>query len=261
MRERIYRTEALILRRSNVGEADRVLVIATPGGKRRVMARGIRKTTSRLAGHLELFVHAHLLLARGRNLDIVTQSQVAHDFRTLRADLSRLSHAYYAADLYDRFTEESEENPALFRLLCATYAALDSTRHPDLVLRAYELRLLHLAGYRPHLYRCAVCHTLLTTQANRFSPTLGGVLCPGDAQHDRAALPMNESTFRLVRYLQREPLDAIERLRISDQTRTETETLLHAYIIHLLEGELRSQTFLESLREPGQMRAAPHEYD
>jgi DNA repair protein RecO (recombination protein O) len=261
MRERIYRTEALILRRSNVGEADRVLVLATPAGKRRVIARGVRKTTSRLAGHLELFTHAHLLLARGRNLDIVTQSHVINGFRALRADLSRLGHAYYAADLYDRFTQDEEENFALFRLLCATYAALDATRNPDLVLRAYELRLLHLAGYRPHLHRCVSCHTLLTEQANRFSPALGGVLCPADAPTDRAALPMEAATFRLLRYLQSEPFDAIEPLRISEPTRAQADVLVQAYIVHLLEGELRSQTFLESLRAPGRLPAAPREYD
>jgi len=261
MRERIYRTEALILRRTNVGEADRILVLATPAGKRRVIARGVRKTTSRLAGHLELFIHAHLLLARGRTLDIVTQSQVINDVRSLRADLSRLGRAYYAADLYDRFVQEDEENPGLFRLLSTTYAALDGTRNPDLVLRAYELRLLHLVGYRPHLHRCAICHTLLTEQADRFSPAFGGVLCPGDAPTDRAALPMEAATFRLLRYLQNEPLDALEPLRISERVHTQAETLLQTYITHLLEGELRSQTFLESLRAPGRMPAAPHDYD
>jgi DNA repair protein RecO (recombination protein O) len=261
MRERIYRTEALILRRTNIGEADRVLVLAMPDGKRRVIARGVRKTTSRLAGHLELFTRAHLLLARGRNLDIVTQSQVLDDFRALRADLARLGRAYYAADLYDRFIQDDEENPALFRLLCATYAALDVTRNPDLALRAYELRLLHLAGYRPHLHRCAICQTVLPEQADRFSPTFGGVLCPGDAPADRAALPMKAATFRLLRYLQSEPLDAIEPLRISEPIHTQAEMLLHAYIVNLLEGELRSQTFLESLRAPGRLPAAPHDYD
>ena len=63
MRERVYRTEAVIIRRSDFGEADRLLTLITPMGKRRVVAKGARKTTSRLAGHIELFTHAGLLLA------------------------------------------------------------------------------------------------------------------------------------------------------------------------------------------------------
>ena len=78
MRDRIYRTEAVIIRRADFGEADRLLTLITPLGKRRVVAKGARKTTSRLAGHIELFTHATLLLAVGRSLDIVTQSVILH---------------------------------------------------------------------------------------------------------------------------------------------------------------------------------------
>jgi DNA repair protein RecO (recombination protein O) len=248
MRERIYRTYALILRRNNLGEADRILTVATPRGKRHVIAKGVRKTTSRIAGHIELFTHVQLLLAVGRNLDVVTQSHVLDRFSTLHSDLSRLGCAYYAADLYHAFTQEGEEHPTLFHLLVTTFAALNTTRNPDLVLRAFELRLLHTAGYRPHLHQCAVCQEPLTEQAERLSPSLGGVICPHDAHADRAALPMQAQTFRLLRYLAREPYDVIERMTISSDIRTEAERLLHAFIRHLLERELKSGAFLESLR-------------
>ena len=71
--ERIYRTEAIVLRRSELGEADRVLTIYTPQwGKLRTIAKGVRRPASKLRGHLELFTRAKLLLARGRNLDVIT---------------------------------------------------------------------------------------------------------------------------------------------------------------------------------------------
>src|SRR5215470_16029827 len=95
MRERVYRIEAVIVRRSDFGEADRLLTIITPQGKRRVVAKGARKTNSRLAGHIELFTHTTLLLAVGRNLDIVTQSAILHSFDRLRGDLRRIGAAYY----------------------------------------------------------------------------------------------------------------------------------------------------------------------
>src|SRR5436309_11311354 len=95
MRERVYRTEAVIIRRSDFGEADRLLTLMTPQGKRRVIAKGARKTTSRLAGHIELFTHTMLLLAIGRTFDVLTQSTILHSFDTLRGDLERISAAYY----------------------------------------------------------------------------------------------------------------------------------------------------------------------
>src|SRR5919201_4612171 len=175
MRDRVYRTEAVIIRRSDFGEADRLLTLVTPQGKRRVVAKGARKTTSRLAGHIELFTHTSLLLAVGRNLDIVTQSAILHGFDALRGDLRRIGAAYYAAELIDRLTEEEDENRPAFELLVATLGALDRTRSPDLVLRFYELHLLGYLGYRPQLYHCAVCQEGLTEESNRFSPAAGGV--------------------------------------------------------------------------------------
>jgi DNA repair protein RecO (recombination protein O) len=247
MRERVYRTEALVLRRSDFAEADRLLMIATPGGKRRVIAKGVRKTTSRIAGHIELFTQASLMLAVGRNLDIVTQSQVLNGFPGLHAELARLSCAYYVAELYDRLTEEGEEHRVLFELLVQTFAALDRTVNPDLVLRAYELRLLSTLGYRPNVQRCVVCQELLTEAAERFSPTLGGVICPRDQAADRSALPMSSAAFRLLRYLQSQPIDAIEALRLSSEVRSEVEALLRVYIRQLLERDLKSVAFLNDV--------------
>ncbi|HEX5689163.1 MAG TPA: DNA repair protein RecO [Roseiflexaceae bacterium] len=251
MRERVYRAEAVIIRRSDFGEADRLLTLITPQGKRRVVAKGARKTTSRLAGHIELFTHASLLLAVGRNLDIVTQSMILHGFDTLRGDLRRIGAAYYAAELIDRLTEEEDENRLAFDLLVATLAALDASHSPDLVLRFYELHLLGHLGYRPHLYHCAVCQEALTEHANRFSSLAGGVLCERCASGDRATLPISLNAFKLLRFLQAQPLDAIERLNISAAVREEAEQLLRAYIRRILERDLKSVTFLEEVNQRG----------
>ena len=247
MRERVYRTDAVIIRRSDFGEADRLLTLFTPQGKRRVVAKGARKTTSRLAGHIELFTYTSLLLAVGRNLDIVTQSTIRQGFETLRGDLRRIGAAYYAAELIDRLTEEDDENRPAFELLVATLGALDGSRNVDLALRYYELHLLGYLGYRPQLYHCAACQEALTEEADRFSPASGGVLCPRCAAGDRTAMPISLGAFKLLRFLQTQPLEAIERLNISATVREEAEQLLRAYIRRILERDLKSVAFLEEV--------------
>lgn len=237
----------MIIRRADFGEADRVLTLITPTGKRRVVAKGARKTTSRLAGHIELFTHTALLLAVGRSLDIITQSSILHSYDTLRGDLRRIGAAYYAAELIDRLIEEDDENRPAFELLVATLGALDSTSQIDLALRFYELRLLGFLGYRPQLYHCAVCQETLTEATNRFSPQAGGALCERCAPGDRGAVPMSLSAFKLLRFLQAQPLAAIERLNLSAATRAEVEKLLRAYIRRILERDLKSITFLEEI--------------
>ena len=247
MRERVYRTEAVIIRRSDFGEADRLLTILTPRGKRRVVAKGARKITSRLAGSIELFTHTSLLLAVGRTLDIVTQSTILHGFAALRSDLRRIGASYYVAELIDRLTEEEDENRPAFELLVATLQALDTMPQIDLILRFYELHLLGYLGYRPQLYHCAVCQDALTEEANRFSATAGGVLCPRCAPTDRAAVPLRLSAFKLLRFLQAQPLEAIARLSISAPVRAEAATVLRSYIRHILERDLKSVAFLDEV--------------
>lgn len=249
MRDRVYRNEAVIIRRSDFGEADRLLTLVTPLGKYRAIAKGTRKITSRLAGHIELFTHASLLLAVGRNLDIVTQSTILQSFDTLRGDLRRISAAYYCAELIDRLTEEQDENRPAFDLLVATLYALDTTQHIDLVLRFYELHLLGYLGYRPQLHHCAACQEALTEQTNRFSSTMGGALCPRCAPTDRSTMPMHLTTFKLLRYLQSQPIEAVERLGISAAARDEAEKLLRAYIRRILERDLKSVAFLDEVRD------------
>src|SRR5258706_6458598 len=96
LHSRVYTTEAIVLRRTDFGEADRILTLFTPSyGKVRAIAKGARRTTSRLAGHLEPFTRTQLLLATGRELDIVAQAEARERLDMLRADLWPPTGAWY----------------------------------------------------------------------------------------------------------------------------------------------------------------------
>src|SRR3712207_7295528 len=113
--QRIYTTEAIVLRARRMGEADSVLTLLTADrGKLDAVARGVRKLTSRKAGHLEPLTHSALLLAHGADLDIITQAQAVHTFLPLREDLHRTGAGLYVAELVDRFTVERQESYPLF---------------------------------------------------------------------------------------------------------------------------------------------------
>lgn len=250
-RERLYRTEAVIVRRSDFGEADRLLTLFTPRyGKRRVVAKGTRKPTSRKAGQVELFNRADLQLATGRNLDIVTDAQIVEPYKRLHEDLSRLSYAYYVAELLDKLTVEDEENWPVYQLLSDTLGALDSSPAIDLAARYFELHLLTLVGYRPYVFQCASCQTDLTEAAERWSPANGGMLCPQCAPREPHALPISLPAFKALRFLQREPITALDALqRLSQPLRHEIERVLRATIRPILERDLKSVAFLDVVRD------------
>jgi DNA repair protein RecO (recombination protein O) len=248
-RQRLYRVEAIVLRRSDMGEADRLLTVFTAGrGKLRLLAKGVRKTLSRKAGHVELFMHSTFLLAKGRTWDIVTQADTIESYQPLRQDLLRTTYAHYVAELVDRFTEEADESRPLFDLLRATLARLSERDDPYLAVRFFELSLLSLAGYQPQLFLCVRCQTSLEPVTNYFSAEGGGVLCPRCGEGVAQAEPLAVNTLKVLRFLQTREYDLVRRLNLSPGLRTELEQLLYRYIVYVLERNLRSVDFLQSLR-------------
>src|SRR5262245_16289848 len=106
-REHLYRTEAMIIGRFDLGETDRILTVITPRhGKFRVIAKGIRRPTSRLAAHLELYSQSRLMLAKGRELDVVTGAETIDGHWPLRSDLDRFGAVSYLCELINQFTED-----------------------------------------------------------------------------------------------------------------------------------------------------------
>jgi DNA repair protein RecO (recombination protein O) len=252
--ERLYRTEAIILRRADLGEADRLLTIFTPGrGKLRVVAKGARKPASRKSGHVELFTRSNLLVARARELDIVSQAETIESYRLLREDLLRSTYAHYLAELLDRFTGEEQESSELYHLLAESLSHLCDAPNPALVARYYELHLLALAGYQPRLFDCVQCGKRLR-QVDSESPPYGfdcargGVLCDQCAPNSREALPLSLSALKVLRHAARVEWPAFATLSLRPLVAREVEQTLLRYITYVLERNLKSVEFLRTLR-------------
>jgi DNA repair protein RecO (recombination protein O) len=232
-----------------LGEADRLLTVYTPeSGKLRLLAKGIRKPRSRKAGHLELFTRTELLVARGRNLDIITQAQTIDPYRALRSDLWRMSNACYVVELVDAFGEEQAENGPLYLLLSSALEWICTSSDLPLTLRFVELSLLGLVGYRPQLFQCVHCSTPLEPIANFFSAEDGGMLCPACAENRPGVRPTSLGALKVLRFLQTRPYQECASLKLQALTRNEVEQLLQSYLVYLLERKLRSAEFMGLVR-------------
>lgn len=246
---RVYKTEAVVLKRVDLGEADRIVTIYTPRlGKLRVVAKGVRKTTSRMAGHLELLTRTSLLLAVGTNLDLITQAQAIDSHPTLRADLERISCGLHVVELVDQLTPDRLEAYPIYELLTWALDALSQDVDRDLVLRFFELQILTLTGFRPQLHECVRCHQPIAPGAHGFSPHLGGVICracvPG--QEDLRVLSLN--ALKVLRFIQSARWAEARRLRLSPAIAHETSMALREYLRFVIEHDLRSVKLLDSVR-------------
>ncbi len=250
--DHVFRTEAIVLRRYDFGEADRLLTLLTPEhGKLRAIARGARKPAGRMTGHVELFSRAKMMLSRGHELYTIAQAEQAEPYLALREDLERGTYAYYLVELLDCFSEFEEPNQPLYALLNAALGwlcALDA--HLQLVTRFYELHLLSLVGFQPELFQCTGGREELEPQDQYFSVPDGGVVCP-DHVFGRAAVPLSLTALKALRFLQTRDYETVKRrVQVSTAVHQELERILQAYIVHFLEMRLKSVEFIHRFRHP-----------
>jgi DNA repair protein RecO (recombination protein O) len=247
---RVYQVTGIVLTRFDLGEADRVLTVLTPDvGKLRVIAKGIRRPTSRLGGTLEPFAELRLQLARGRTFDVVTQARVLHAWLRLRDQLESAATAWYVGELADRSTEEHAPAEAFYGLLRRAFQLLDDGMRPSRVARWTEMALADALGVRPEVERCVECDRMLEeTDSFRWAPALGGVICPNHPNPPGEWLPLSLAALKVLRAYRRLDIEAIAQLRLSATTEAEVEDAMRRYIRQALEREPRSLAFLDEVR-------------
>lgn len=255
-RERTYRTEAIVIRRSDFGEADRLLTLfSADRGKVRAIGKGARKPQSRKTGHVELFMRSRFLVAEGRDLDIVTQAEMVEAYAALRDDLVRATYASYIVELLDRFTVDEDPHRDIYDLLSAALGWFATLPAGELLLpaRYFELRLLSLTGFQPRLFNCLHCGEPIQEQDQAFSVDLGGLLCPNCLETDPRARPISAVSVKVMRYLQTRSWDVVGKLRLRPAVLHEIERVMYDYLTHTLERDLKSADFLHRLRREAEL--------
>jgi DNA repair protein RecO (recombination protein O) len=244
-----YRCEAIILKRIPLGEADLLVTFySREFGKVRAVAKGARRSTSRLVGHLEPLTLLRLSLAQTRTLDIITQVQIMRNFTHLKGDLDAISRGLYVAELVDGFGSEANPNFELYYLAIETLEAIGWFPNSDLPLRYFDLHLMEVSGLMPDLYNCVECRKQLVAGQHRFSSDLGGTLCLDCTPVDALIRPLSLRALKVLRMLGRKGLVESMSLHIEGALLQEVQAVLCTTVLYWLNKEIRSNSFLEDLR-------------
>jgi DNA repair protein RecO (recombination protein O) len=250
---RNYQTEAIIIKKTKLGEADRILTLYTPHlGKIQAVAKGVRRPRSKLSGHLELLTYSLVSLARGKNLDTIIGSQTINSFLPIKSDLELTSYALYAIELVNQFTTDNVEDYPIFKLMFEAMEQLSQSSDKELLMRYFELHLLERAGYRPRLQQCVSCHHPLKPITNYFCPGAGGTLCPNCSQDQYFSYPLSVNGLKILRLIQDSDYSIVNRLKINPSLSDELEGITRNYIKYLLEREIKSAAWLDILRQQRQ---------
>jgi len=235
----LYREEAVVLRTYKLGEADRIIVLLTPGrGKVRAVAKGVRKTKSKFGSRLEPTSHIAVQLYEGRDLDIVTQAETIDQFRTVRADLDRIARASAMLETADQLAQEGEVNPRLYTMLVGALRTLDGSSSP-LVVPAFFWKVLALEGYRPQVDACVLCGAEDVSLV-AFDVESGGLLC----RSCRRGTAVSPEAVALLQMILGGRLNDALAVPSSPATHEIDHLATHA-VEHHLERRLRSVTVLD----------------
>ena len=234
MAGRAYRTEAVVLRSIRLGEADRVLHLYTEAhGRVGAVAKGVRKTMSRFGARLEPLSHVELVLHRGRGeLETVTAAQLVRSHREAREDYYRFSVGMIGAEAMLRLFSEEEANERAFTALTRFLDLLNETPHAaerptlDPLGLAFQLKLLWLAGYLPHLTGCAECGAEREPLVG-YSPRAGGAVCARCAQATEA-LALSAEGIAGIEALLARPLADAAGLGLSERARRDAVRVVTA---------------------------------
>jgi DNA repair protein RecO (recombination protein O) len=266
---RVYKAEAVVLRRHNLGETDKSVILFTRNqGKLSAVAKGARRPTSRISGATELFSHCVVMLAVGRNLDVITQCEVREPFLGLRADLNRFAAASYLAELTDSMLEDRMPAPGLFDLLVESLRILDAGGSVLAAVCAFELHASRELGYEPSVSLCVRCRNAVlpseeesaetngehlsqqTSSAGTavgFSPSLGGVVCRSCLPRVRDAEKIDERTVMLARQmLNRSPAEC-QKIQADDEALRTLGRLMRRHIECRTERRVKAADFMEAL--------------
>ena len=213
---RAFKTEGIVLKRRNFGEADRILtVFSLSSGKISVLAKGVRRITSRRAGNVELLNRVSMFLHKTKGMPILTEAESLQTFEKLKADLKLSTVAYHIIELIDKLTAENQENRILYEHLVQVLRRLE--RKPrQILIRAFEVKILSLMGF-----------------ANfQESLQLEGV---------------NIDVKDLLKDLEFMSWDKIEKIEINEKQALELESVLRYHLEKVIEGTLKSRQYLKKL--------------
>lgn len=245
---KLVKVKALVLYSRPLGEKDRLLTLfSLEQGKLSAVAPGARKVKSKLAAGVELFTCGNYLLHRGRSMFTVTQVEQVQGFQAIRRKIKLYASGMYFAELLEKTIEENEANPALFQLLLDAWLLLDEGKtEPMLLARFFELKLLDLLGYRPHLEDCTNCGNGNGNGPIFWSDGSGGIVCEKCCSAEHSTFALSRGTCALADGLLKMPPGRLANLRVRDEQHNELKRLIHSFLQYwIATGPIKSFAFLE----------------
>lgn len=260
MKRGLYRANAVILNSFDYSESDRILAFYTlEYGKLKGIAKGARRSKKRFVNNLEpLSLVSFGFFHSGSELVRVEDSRLLDGFASLKGEIERLSEACYLLELVSELTREAQVLPNVYHLLADYLKAFDNGAQVGMLTRSFEIKLLSMVGYSPHLGGCVVCRELFSAHSEgesgnnggmkKFSSEKGGCVCQSCSRGLNGLVDVSAGTVRFLNAALKFAPDNLSRIKAADSLVAEGGRILYDFIKFQLGKELKTKRFMEKMR-------------
>jgi DNA repair protein RecO (recombination protein O) len=244
-------TLAMVLGSTDYGESDRIITFYTADyGKVKGVAKGVRKSRRRFVNKLEPFSNINLSFFHKENRELVRveECKIIYDFSNIKTDIEKLSYGSYMLELLGAMTREGQKNTPAFNLLLKFLEMLDEGENPEKVVIFFEMRLLSILGYHPHMDGCVTCMNAPGGgKVYYFSSKRGGIVCEDCKGGLSILIPISTGTARFLLSVSRMNLNKLKRLIPNTVVMQESRLVLNDFIRYHIGKELKTRRFIERM--------------
>lgn len=247
-----FRTESIVLKKEPWREYDRLYTLYTrEAGKLQAIAKGSRRSLSRMASHLEPFLVTDVMIARGRQIDKLAGSEQVKNYKNLDQSIEKVALLSYCFELLDELTSYAQPDRRVYEL-ARELLEISEANHLTgersfLLARVFSLKLLSLLGYDPELRVCLECKRSVGEEGVLFNSTRGGIVCRGCAERPGNQLlgqiTLTEPVLRTLRNIHKQTFSGFLELYIMPEVIKPLDIVIDEFLKYHLDGELRSEAY------------------
>jgi DNA repair protein RecO (recombination protein O) len=241
--------KGLVIREVNTGEADKIITVLTAEeGKISIAAKNARRAKSSLSAGSQLFAYSEYMLFKGKELYNMSSCQVIEPNYEIRNDIEKLTYCSHILELITDNVQEGEPAGEILRLLLNTLYVISKTDRPlKLVTRVFELRLMSLLGYEPHVIGCVSCGK--TDDDNMsFDLDSSGLVCKDCLNRKARVIPVTAGTVKALKYIIYISPQKLFNFSLSEKSLMELEEISQRYIKEHIGKEYKKLDYLKQLK-------------
>ncbi|EUJ42057.1 DNA repair protein RecO [Brochothrix campestris] len=244
------RCEGLIIRVMDYRESDKIIRLYTKEhGKISLVARGAKKSNSRIAAVTQLFTYGEFMYFGNKGLGTIQQGEVIERFPLISQDIFTTAYASYCVDLLDKAIEEREPNPALFSLIYQVIEKMAAGENAHVISQIFELKMLNVLGHYPEFRGCVL--TGETEGPFDFSIKHNGLISRRCFDEDPNRLQLSDKVIRLLRLYYLIDFNRLGKIDVNDEVTKQVQWAIDTYYNEVSGLNLKTKRFLNQMSDWG----------